>query len=193
MSKGMTLLLALAVMSAPLQAQQIRPQEATRLAAFDEIAGRALLRAMALGARGDVDMLQEALSGAPLPPLETSLEGDWSCRTLKLGELVPLVVYAAFKCRISRDGAQFRLEKLTGSQRSTGTIQMRDGQMIYLGVGTVGDAPAVAYDSLAPDFEGDGEVQPQVGIVEQPSPNAARILFPAPVTESEFDILSLTR
>ena len=121
----------LAVLAAPAFAQDIRPQEADRLAGFEANLGPTLLSALAAGSRGDVDMLQEALSGTPLPPLQTALPGDWKCRTLKLGGLLPLTVYAQFDCRITPDGDGFLFEKLTGSQRSTGRIALRDGRMVY--------------------------------------------------------------
>ena len=49
------------------------------------------------------------------------------------------------------------------------------------------------YSDLPPEDFGDGIYQPQVGIVEQTSLNTARIMFPAPVNESLFDLLYLTR
>ncbi len=189
----MRLFSLLALLALPASAQEIRPQEAARLAQFDAVAGVALRGALAGGSRGDIDLLQEAMAGEPLPPLQTALPGDWKCRTFKLGGGLPLVSYAAFDCRITPDGAQFIFEKLSGSQRTTGTIQIIDGRMIYLGVGTVNDAPARAYADLHPSFVGTGEVQPQVGLVEQSGPDTARIMFPLPVVESDFDVLWLTR
>jgi hypothetical protein len=51
----------------------------------------------------------------------------------------------------------------------------------------------VAYGDLPPEDFGTGEIQPQVAIVEQTSPTTARMLFPAPINESLFDVLYLTR
>ena len=188
------LIRTLALLAAtPLMAEDMRPQETQRLAAYHATAGQALLDALSGGSRGDVDQLQEVLSGAPIPPLETTLAGDWSCRTLKLGGLRPLTVYAPFQCRITPDGTAFQFEKLTGSQRTIGTIALRDGQMIYLGTGFVADATPIPYADLPADFAGDGTIKPQVGVVEQTGPDTARILFPAPVNESLLDILYLTR
>ena len=183
----------LALLASTAIAQDMRPSEAARLAAFEASAGAAILGALAQGARGDVDLLQEALSGAPLSPIQTTLVGDWSCRTLKLGGDAPLVSHAAFNCRITPDGPRFTLEKTTGSQRTSGTIQLLDGRMIYLGVGTLNDAPPRRYADLHPAFIGTKTVQPQVGIVEQSGPNNVRIMFPAPIIESDFDVLWLTR
>lgn len=184
---------ALILLASAAAAQDIRPQEADRLAAYDATAGRAVLNALAGGSLGDVDLLQEALSGTPVPALQTTLPGDWKCRTLKLGGVQPLVSYAPFDCRITPDGATFTFEKLTGSQRTRGTIQLTDGQMIYLGVGYVDGENPPAYGDLPPGFQGGSAVQPQVGVVEQSGPDRLRILFPAPVVESDLDILYLTR
>ena len=75
----------------------------------------------------------------------------------------------------------------------TGTIARHDGQMIYLGVGYVADVEPLDYGDLPEGSFGDGERQPQIGIVEQPGPDTIRILFPDPIVESDFDILYLTR
>lgn len=186
------LLISLALAGAA-NAEQMRAVEAGKLAAFDATLGQALRAALAGGARGDVDLLQEALAGTPIPPLATTLPGDWRCRTIKLGGITPLTAYAPFSCRITAQGATFRFEKLTGSQRTSGTIRLLDGQMIYLGVGTVGDAPQRAYADLHPAFLGTAEVTPQVAVVEQAGPDHVRLMFPSPVNESLFDVLYLTR
>ena len=189
-----SLLCALLLAAGAAQADTpIRPQEAARLAAFDAHFGAAMKEAMAGGARGAVDLLQEALEGAPYPAYQTTLDGDWSCRTLKLGGMGALVAYAPFDCRFTADGDGFVFEKLSGSQRTRGRVSLIDGQMVYLGVGVVADAAPQEYAALPAEFAGDGEVQPQVALVEQSGPDSARLLFPAPVTESRFDILYLTR
>lgn len=189
MLRAACLMIALAT---PAMAE-IRPQEATRLAAMDATLGAALRQAMAGGRRGDVDLLQEALEGLPYPALRTTLEGDWKCRTIKLGGLTDLTAYAPFDCRFTADGDGFIFEKLTGSQRTKGRVSLMDGQMIYLGVGYVAEAAPMDYDALPPGDFGDGEIQPQVAVVEQPDPDRARLMFPAPITESTFDLLYLTR
>lgn len=171
----------------------MRAQEKLRLDGFQASAGKALLQALSQGTLGDVDQLQEALFGTPLAPLATTLAGEWDCRTFKLGGTAPLTVYAQFKCAFEPDGTAFTFEKLTGSQRTIGRVTMQDRTMIYLGVGYVADEVPMAYADLPPEDFGDGTYQPQVGIVEQMGPTTARILFPAPVNESDFDLLYLTR
>lgn len=192
MIRAATVLLLLAT---AVQAENalMRAQEQTRLDGFHESAGKALLEAFAGGARGDVDLLQEALAGAPLAPLATTLSGEWDCRTMKLGGLTALTVYAQFSCVFAPDGTAFTFEKLSGSQRTIGRVTMQDGAMIFLGVGYVAIDEPMQYGDLPAEDFGNGTHQPQIGIVEQSGPNTARILFPAPVNESEFDVLYLTR
>jgi hypothetical protein len=157
------------------------------------VAGDALLAAMAGGSRSDVAALSGALSGAPQIAFDESLIGDWKCRTMKLGGPTALTVYTNFNCRFSVGETGFDFEKLSGSQRTRGTIQLRDGRAIYVGVGFVaGEAPP-AYADLPDDFQSDGKVQTQVAVFERVSPTRARLMFPSPAVESNFDILELTR
>jgi hypothetical protein len=174
-------------------AQDIRPQEQARLDRFERLAGTALLEAMAAGEPADVAALAKALSGAPQVAFDPALAGEWRCRTMKLGRGVPLVVYRNFSCRMSLDNTGVTFEKLTGSQRTRGRIEMRDGRAVYLGVGYIADETPQNYSDLAPDFEGSATLTPDVAIFERVSETRARLLFPAPVNESDFDILELTR
>lgn len=186
-------LLMLLFSSPALAEPEIRPQEQVRLDGFDAAIGPVLLNAFAQGALGDVDMLQSALAGAPLAPLQTNLGGAWKCRTIRLGGDVPLVVYAQFDCEITPDGTTFHFEKLSGSQRSSGTILLIDRRMIYLGVGYADGVHPLPYGALPGGDFGSTMVQPQVGIVEQVNPDMVRIMFPAPVVGAQLEILLLTR
>ena len=191
--KLLALATALCLATPALAQEPIRPQEADRLARYHQTAGDALLQAMAAGAPQDVAALASALAGTPLVAFDESLVGLWNCRTMKLGGLSALVVYTDFQCRIGLDASGAVFEKLSGSQRTSGRIGMRDGRAIYLGVGYVAGATAVPYADLPADFGGDGTLQPQVAVFERISASRARLLFPAPVVESNFDILELTR
>ncbi|WP_254796774.1 DUF4893 domain-containing protein [Sulfitobacter albidus] len=126
-----------ALLAGAAAAQEIRPQEQARLDRFERVAGTSLLQAMGGGAAGDVDALTAALAGTPQVAFDPGLDGDWRCRTMKLGGIAPLTVYSDFDCRITVliDGLAF--EKLTGSQRTKGKITLRDGRAVYLGVGYV--------------------------------------------------------
>ena len=183
----LTLLLPTAV------AAQVRDADVARLDAFDATVGTALLTAFAGGGRGDLDLLQEVLAGTPVPPLATTLPGDWDCRTLKAGGLTALTAYAPFDCTITADGAGFVIEKTSGSQRLTGRIELIDGRMILTGTGYVADTGPIAYADFPPENDSDGTLWPVVGIVEQPDPDRIRILMPQPILESDLDILDLRR
>lgn len=179
--------------SAMAEDDTIRLQEQVRLDGYHASAGKAILQALSQGSLGDVDLLQEALEGVPLAPLATTLAGEWDCRTIKMGGITPLTTYAPFHCVITPDGTAFSFKKTSGSQRTSGRVILKDRTMIYLGVGYVADEDPMKYEDLPPENFGDGTYQPQVGVVEQVAPNKARILFPAPVNESDFDLLYLTR
>ena len=148
---------------------------------------------MSAGSPSDVAALSRALSGTPKIAFDESLIGDWSCRTIRLGGDAALTVYRAFKCRFSIGDTGFDFEKLTGSERTKGSILLRDGRAIYLGVGFAAGVTAPAYNALAPDFTSDETTQTQVAVFERISPKRARLMFPAPTNGSDFDILELTR
>ncbi len=188
-------LLALLVCSGAAFAQgDLRPGDAARLDRFDASAGSALLQALSGGAPEDVAALTKALSGTAQVAFDETLAGDWSCRTMKLGGLSPLLVYTDFKCRFTiRPDGSFGFEKLTGSQRTRGTITFREGRAIYAGVGYIADEDPADYADLPADFTSDGRVQTNVAVFERVSPSRARLMFPAPAVESDFDILELTR
>lgn len=174
-------------------AQDIRPQEQGRLDRFERTAGTALLEAISVGEPTDIAALNTALSGEPQIAFDPSLQGDWQCRTMKLGGAAGLTVYSNFKCRMTLDNTGVTFEKLSGSQRTSGRIEMRNGRAIYLGVGYVSSEAPQAYTDLEADFEGTGSITPDVAVFERISETRARLMFPAPVNESDFDILELTR
>jgi len=158
-----------------------------RLARFDAIMAEALAEARAGGAAEDVRLLEDALAGAPLPMAEGyDPTGEWKCRTIKAGGGLPLVVYGWFKCRISDDGSGWMLQKLTGSQRTSGSFYtLSDTRLAYLGAGHYGDEKPRRY--------GEDPKQDQVAIVERRAKDRIIMLFPAPQFESKLDVLVLER
>lgn len=169
------------------------PADLERLERFDAHLGGALRQALAGGSPADIAALTTALAGTPV---WEDFTGDWTCRTMKLGGLLPLTVYSPFRCRITElPSGEWRFEKLTGSQLTAGTIYPFDGELRYLGVGHIAGAAPIGYEAYhAGDIPAEaGQVTADVGILEVTGPNRARLMLPAPMLESDFDILELTR
>ena len=141
------LILCLAAGSAAAQ-PVLRPDDEARLAAYDETVGIALMEALHGGSDADIRAVTTALRGAP-GPLDP--EGEWACRTIKIGKLLPVVAYSPFRCRITRiSPGLWRFEKLSGSQRTAGTIWDAGGAAYYAGVGYVNDDGPIPYEAFPP-------------------------------------------
>jgi hypothetical protein len=160
------------------------PADKGRLEKYEETRKAAL--AEAKNGAAEVAAL-DALLAKPLLSLpDFDLGGEWRCRTTKVGGLSPLVVYGWFKCRVSDDGSGWKLEKTSGSQRTTGRFY-DDGEkrLIYLGSFSTGGEAAKPY--------GSGPESDQVGYAFRTGPAEWRIEFPAPQYESTLDILEFKR
>ncbi len=158
-----------------------------RLERFTETRQAAIKDATDKGDARDVEELNRILDGAALS-LSGSFDatGDWKCRTIKLGGDPALVIYGWFKCRISDDGAGWYVEKLTGSQRTSGRLFTdSDTRLVYIGAGHYADEQPRKYQS---DSDRD-----QVAYVTRPTENRLRFEFPEPKYESRFDVLEFER
>ena len=181
----------LAISTAPALADGVvqklmTPVDKARLDKYDETRKAALAEARNGGDAAELAGL-DALLAKPLLSLpDFDLGGEWRCRTTKVGGLSPLVVYGWFKCRVSDDGSGWKLEKTSGSQRTTGRFY-DDGEkrLIYLGSFNVAGEAAKPY--------GSGPESDQVGYAFRTGPAEWRIEFPAPQYESKLDILELRR
>jgi hypothetical protein len=200
MRKAKHLALALSVLPLQVLAQDlptdmpIRPADEERLAAYHAAAGDALLQTLSEGEKADLDAMVGALSGKALQADQAVpvLAGEWWCRMIKAGGLLPVTAYSPFRCRMTTYGG---FEKLTGSQRTKGQIYRDGDRLVYLGTGFIaGDMPP-DYAELPEqaDIQADPQRLPEVGVVEMVSRTKGRILFPSPQLESRFNILLLTR
>lgn len=165
----------------------ITPFDQQRLDRFDATRAAALEVAHKDGAAADIAVLEQAFDGEPLPFDEAfKATGSWNCRTIKLGKLLPLVVYPWFKCKITDDGGGWVLRKVSGSQRTSGRLYTEnDSRLVYLGAGTVNNDPVRKYND-DPSFN-------EVAIVERLGKRRLVFQFPEPQLESLFDILVLER
>lgn len=122
---------------------------------------------------------------AGLSPLASIVEGKYQCRTIKLGGLGALTVYGWFECEIGRDGDRLTIEKLTGSQRFSGTLTPAGEGLAYRG--------ALHYwDEEPRPYEGTSD-RDQVGCLlkafEDGEPFVLELPFPA--FESAHDVIEL--
>lgn len=129
----------------------------------------------------------KALAGSPQNLRNASLEGNWRCRTIKLGGMEPkLVVYGWFKCRLHSDDAGLWLDKTTGSQRTRGLFyDDGDTRMIYLG--------KLHYGYEQPGLYGADPARNQIAYAFLVDKNRMRLEFPAPQYESLLDVMELER
>jgi hypothetical protein len=162
------------------------PADKGRLEKYEETRKAALAEAKNGGNSAEVAALGALLAKPLLSTPDFDLGGEWRCRTTKVGGLSPLVVYGWFKCRVSDDGSGWKLEKTSGSQRTTGRFY-DDGEkrLIYLGSFSTGGEAAKPY--------GSGPESDQVGYAFRTGPAEWRIEFPAPQYESTLDILEFKR
>lgn len=158
-----------------------------RLAAFDKVRAEAIAEAKKGGTPTDVATLDAIIAGKALSFSGTyDMSGNWQCRTVKLGGRPALTIYGWFKCRISDDGSGWRLEKLTGSQRTSGTFYTEsDTRLIYIG--------AFHYADEKPRRYGTDPDRDEVAYVIRADDRRVRLEFPSPKYESKFDIIELKR
>ncbi|MER2537237.1 MAG: DUF4893 domain-containing protein [Rhizobiaceae bacterium] len=161
------------------------PADKARLDGYEQTRASALAEARS-GDTGEVAELDGLLAMPSMSFAGFDMTGDWRCRTIKAGGISPLVVYGWFKCRVTDDGSGWRLEKLTGSQRTTGRFY-DDGadRLIYLGSLHLNDDPAMPYAS--------GADTDQIGYAFRTGDRQWRIELPAPRFESKLDILEFRR
>ncbi len=111
-------------------------------------------------------------------------DGNYRCRTIKLGGLLPLTVYGYFNCTVSADGT--RIDKTTGSQRFSGSLEPGGDALFYRGALHYGDEQPIDYDA-------DAE-RNQVGClysVAGDGPRRYRLELPSPLFESTHDVIEL--
>lgn len=166
----------------------LTPADAAKLEAYEATRAKAIADARAGGSKEDVAVLDRALSG-PLQNFHAGLDaqGNWRCRVIKLGKTEPLlVVYPWFSCRTSADDYSLKLEKTSGSQRTSGYFY--DGgetRMFYLGALHYGDEKPMRY--------GVDHKRNMVAYAFALGPKRMRLEFPEPEYESLMDVLEMEK
>ena len=165
----------------------LTPTDIGRLAEFQTARADAINQAHEQGDSAEVQVLDQILAGQEQTILGVDSRGDYRCRVAKVGgDLLPLVIYDWFQCRIGEDDVGYRFEKLTGSQRLTGHfIDDSETGLIFYGAGH--------YDNEEPRNYKDDPQQDLVGRMVKVGDERFRIEFPLPFRESNFDILELQK
>lgn len=173
----------------------MRPDDRMRLDQLDAAMGRALRQVLSSGSDEELVVAINALRGPAMPAVAAAtVAGDWRCSMVKIGGNVPLVAYPPFRCRIEAGEGVLRFEKLTGSQRTSGTLHAQDGGWIYLGSTFVQGEMPRRYEDFPPEIDTSAsETLPDVGVLEVTGEGQARLILPLPYRESVLNVLVLTR
>lgn len=149
----------------------------------------ALARARSSGSGSEIAaqgalLLPDVRLSDPLPP-----PGDYRCRVFKLGAKgsggLNYVAYPYFACRLERDGALLRFEKMTGSQRPVGRIfPDPTGRPVFLGTLMLGD-------ETRPIAYGRDQGRDLAGFVDRVGDRQWRLVLPLPAFESMVDVIEL--
>jgi hypothetical protein len=125
---------------------KLSDKDKVRFATFEQTRADVIVKAKkASNSQKDVASLTAVLSGDEMPITQSDLIGDWRCRSAQAGGL-GVFVYDFFKCRISVSGGAVTFQKVSGSQRTQGTLhRLTDTRYVYVGAWTVNDDPPMRY------------------------------------------------
>lgn len=171
---------AAAACSVPAAAD-ISQFDGDRMMGFDLSRIRGLGEAM-LGENASERAIVSELFAPAIEPLERLPDGDYRCRTIKLGGLLPLVAYGFFDCTVSGKGKL--LDKTSGSQRFSGQLLPTEGAIFYVGALHYGDEDPIPY--------GNDPERDQVGCIYRlAGAERYRLELPSPQFESVHDVIEL--
>lgn len=159
----------------------VSASDADRIGQLETARSRALAEALL-----STDASERAVVSALFAPgaevISSLPDGKYRCRTIKLGGLLPLTVYGYFGCTVSEGGTV--IEKISGSQRFTGTLTTTDTGLFYQGAQHYNHDPVRAYGD-DPEFD-------QVGcLLKVDGQTIYRLELPYPLQESTHDVIEL--
>ncbi|HEX3666623.1 MAG TPA: DUF4893 domain-containing protein [Rhizomicrobium sp.] len=165
--------------------------DTSRLARIDEARAKGLSEAQA---GRDIGLIRSVLDAQVRPASARELEGNWQCRTIRLGGMTPDIVYSWFHCRIGHRGDRLFFSKLNGTQQLNGLLYPHEtGGFVLLGALSAKGEPPHRYSGNGPSAGATATPDDAVGILQATGRSSARIEFPYPVQESTFDIIQLRR
>lgn len=195
LARHLGLVLALSALPAPVLAQGVAPctasqdilseRDAARLAGLEWSRLRGLAAALT-EPDGEARQTVAGLYANGLAPAGDLPEGDYHCRTIKLGGISSLVIYQFFDCTIeTAKGGGYTIVKETGSQRFTGKLAPSGDGYFYGGALHYADEGPVAYEG--------GSERDQVGCLYKVSPDGDSYILelPSPLLESFHDVILL--
>lgn len=187
-SRTLKALLFAGALLAPVAAQAGWQDEAS---SFDQsrLARLSEARERGLAESGGNAQAQNVLGA---PATGGPVTGMFHCRTIKLGGMVPAVVYSWFRCRVVQYAGALRFEKLSGTQRMAGTLYPDDGGYVYLGASWVKGEHPHRYSGGGASAGAQATPDDQIGRLTA-TPEGARLELPFPVQESVFDVIELRR
>jgi hypothetical protein len=168
------------------------PTDVQRLARIDESRAKALLEVSSASA-ADQAAIHSIVGAEAVAASAAALKGSWRCRTIKLGGMTPAVVYTWFRCRISERGGELFFEKLSGSQRTSGTLYAEGQGFVYLGASYVTGEKPHAYSGTGAAAGAPATPDDQIGLLSLLADGRARLELPYPVQESDYDVIELKR
>jgi hypothetical protein len=165
--------------------------DANRLAKLDEARAKGVSEAQA---GRDIGLIRTVLDAETRPAAARAFEGDWRCRTIRLGGMSPDIVYSWFHCRIGHQGGRLYFSKVNGTQRLNGVLYPHEsGGFVLLGALSAKGEPPHRYSGNGASAGAAATPDDTIGLLQSTGRSTARIEFPYPVQESTFDIIELRR
>ncbi len=171
---------------------QASPVDAQRLDNLPAIRQQAIAAAQQGGGKGDFSAIRSTLQpdGHAVP--QAALTGSWRCRQMKLGGMMPYIVYTWFRCSIRPMHGGLFFEKSNGTQKTEGFLYPERGAWVYLGASSAKNEPWHRYSGNGASIGADVTPDDQIGLLTGIGNNHLRLEIPA-VQESILDVIELER
>ena len=165
-----------------------------RLFRLEESRDRGLRAAERGAPRRDLAIIHGALDQPGRPITARELTGTWQCRTMKLGGLTPDIIYSWFRCRVRETRSGLFFEKLSGTERLSGYVEpYENGRFVLMAARTVKNEKPKPYSGANSGIGALTTSSDAVGVISSLGRGRARIEFPFPNLESDFDVIELRR
>jgi hypothetical protein len=166
-------------------------QDRQRLGALPGSWAEALENARAGGQAGAVAAAGPLLDSRPAATDAQPPDGIYRCRSFRIGAAAAdspaFIAYAPFRCRIRMAGGATIFEKLTGSQRTAGTILPGGpGRFVLLGT------EALGAETGFPAYGADA-ARDRIATVERVDADRWRLVFPRPSNGAVLEVMELVR